>query len=59
MSTFGEIGRLQQEKYKNSFQFLQIFLVLLKPTGAQEAHGSQGPPIARAQGPLETQLSYY
>ena len=40
MSTFGDMGRLRREKYKNSFQFLQSFSALPKPAGALEAHGS-------------------
>ena len=59
MSTYGDIGRLRQEKYKNSFQFSQSFSILPKPAGAQGAHGSQGPLLARAQGPLGAQVSYY
>ena len=53
MSTFGDIGRLRQKNIKTYFNFCKIFLVLLKPTGAQES------PLARAQGPLEAQVSYY
>ena len=42
MSAFGDIGRLRQEKYKNSLQFSQSFSVLPKPAGAQGAHAVMG-----------------
>ena len=64
MSTFEDIGRLQQEKYKNSFQFSQIFFGIAKicrstRTAPLLARGAQGPLLARAQRPLEAQVNYY
>ena len=46
MSTFGDIGRLWQEKYETHFNFRKVFWDLPKPAEAL------GPSLARARGPL-------